>query len=421
MRQVLSPGLLRGEVVIPPSKSDAQRALLLAALTPGTSTIYEIGLSDDVRTMLKCIKVLGAALEVQDNYILVTGTTRFPAKASFDCGESGLTFRLLSALCCLHEGEYEFDGSGSILDRSHGFIDDFGLKYGIEITSNNNSLPYFIRGGLDPNLDSIEVDGSISSQFISGLLIGIPLLSRRIVLRAINLRSFPYVKMTLNTMKHFGVRVDLGMDNVFSFSNDDPYQLTSYSVQKDWSAASYWLVAGAIGHQVSLKGLNISTDQADVRILSVLTMVGATFLINEDELSFHSAGSIAFSFDATDCPDLFPALATLALFCNGLSRIKGVHRLVNKESDRSQVLFSQFQKIGAEIYFDGDEMCIDGLKALRFAKVSSHGDHRIAMCLAIAALQIEGGLQIEGALAVTKSYPDFWKDLEKLRPRKMGQ
>ena len=420
MIQEVEKGVLCGEVLVPSSKSDAQRAILAAALAKGKSRICHIGFGDDVKAMLNCIKVIGAEVSLKEGYIDVIGANYFPAKASFDCGESGLTFRLLSAICCLHKGEYTLNGSGSILTRSHKFIDDFALKYGIKIKSNSSKLPYLISGGLDPSLVSIEADGSMTSQFISGLLMGIPLLGTGLLLHAKDLRSLPYVKMTLKTMKHFGIHVDVDRDIDFTISKDANYKPAIYAVEKDWSAASYWIAAGAIGHQVSLKGLSSSTVQADVGMLAVIQLIGGGALFKEDCLHVHSPEPGSFRFDATDCPDLFPALVCLALFCNGLSKIKGVHRLLNKESDRAKVLLSQFEKIGGEIYIDGDEMCIEGLRPLHFAEVSSHGDHRIAMCLAITALQIEGGLSIDGASAVSKSYPEFWEDLEKLRVKKNG-
>ena len=421
MIQEVEKGVLCGEVLVPSSKSDAQRAILAAALSQGKSRIDQIGFGDDVKAMLSCIKVIGAEVSLKEGYIDVIGVSHFPDKASFDCGESGLTFRLLSAICCLHKGEYTLNGSGSILTRSHRFIDDFGLKYGIEIKSNSSKLPYLISGGLDASLVSIEADGSMTSQFISGLLMGIPILGTGLVLHAKNLRSLPYVKMTLKTMKHFGIHVGVDGDIDFTISKDARYKPTTYAVEKDWSAASYWIAAGAIGHQVSLKGLNPSTVQADLGMLDVIQLIGGQALFKDDCLHVQSPELVSFRFDATDCPDLFPALVCLALFCNGLSKINGIHRLLNKESDRAKVLLSQFQKIGGEIYIDGDEMCIEGLRPLHFAEVSSYGDHRIAMCLAIAALQVEGGLSIDGASAVSKSYPEFWEDLEKLRQKKMGQ
>lgn len=413
MIQKVEQSLLSGELIIPASKSDAQRAILVASLCEGRSELYNIGNSNDVRAMINCIEQIGATVFENKNSISIIGVRSFPKKAHFNCGESGLAFRLIAGICCVNEGIYHLDGHGSLIQRKHDFIDKFGWEYGINIESNNGKLPYEIHGGLKGEL--LTVDGSETSQFLSGLLLGLPLLRRKTRLIARNLTSAPYVEMTLATLHKFGLSIGVDEGDVFNIDSASTFKATEYTIEGDWSAASYWCIASALGHKIKIKGLNRDSLQAD-RILLDLFSGFDNIYDEKEQLTLCKRPLIAFDFDATNCPDLFPSLVAYAVFCEGVSRIKGIHRLINKESNRIETLLSEFEKIGADLTVKEDTLFIQKTE-LNSNLVDSFGDHRIAMCMAIVGLQIHEGITISGADAVAKSYPDFWLDLAKLNKK----
>ncbi|HRP53918.1 MAG TPA: hypothetical protein PLI97_10485, partial [Fluviicola sp.] len=193
------------------------------------------------------------------------------------------------------------------------------------------------------------------------------------------------------------------------------YQATAYHVENDWSAASYWLLAAALGHPIQISGLNTTSLQADKAFLDVLKLAGCSISVNESILEVSSSSLRAFTFDATHCPDLFPTLVVLAAKIKGISIIKGLNRLQHKESDRGKVLRKEFGKMGLNCELIGDEMHVHGTGVLHGARVFSHKDHRIAMSLAIAATCALGTTIIEDAQAVSKSYPEFWEQLKQLK------
>jgi len=417
IKKVIS-GKRHGEINIPASKSEAQRAILIAALVSNKSQIYNYGKSDDVKAMLSCIGVLGAKKAVKNEFIEIEGANQLPRSGRFQCSESGLTFRLIAALSMVIEGSFELYGHGSLLKREHRFLEVFGGNQNIEVQSVNGHLPYQINGGITSDQYKVNTEGT--SQFLSGLLIGLSTQNKKITIHAENLTSKPYLLMTLNTISKFGISIDFDGISKFVLPKCRRYQPANYVVEGDWSAASYWIVARLLGHELRICGLNENSFQADKKILELLKNLNVDYDLNEGLFEFSEDEFFGFHFDATDCPDLFPALTTLAVYFRGVSRIRGVHRLLNKESNRSNALVSEFKKLGANICVDGDDLLIVGGALKGGVVVDSHGDHRIAMCLAITALNLDSGLTIEGADAVTKSYPDFWQDLKKLKRKKNG-
>lgn len=412
MNKRIASGTLHGIVQLPPSKSDGQRAVLCAALAQGKSVIHNLGPSADEQAMVRSIRQMGAKVESEEGNLRVTGIEKFPENLILNCGESGLGLRLLAGICAAHPGEFTLTGEGSILKRDHSFFTGHFPQWGGACTLNGGKLPLHISAPIKPG--NWIADGSASSQYVSGLLMAMPLLREECTLKIEQLTSYPYVQMTLQTMKAFGVDLQQICDDQYALTFPQTYRPCVYQVEGDWSAASYWLVAAALGHPVKLAGLKNDSFQADKAMLEALNRAGCEVVWSEGELGVQSKKLYPFEFDATHCPDLFPALVTLAAFCPGISILRGVHRLANKESDRGLVLKEEFGKLGLRINLDGDEMHVYGGSSLKPAQVSSYNDHRIAMCLAIAARQIEGGLEIEGAEAVAKSYPNFWEDLSAL-------
>lgn len=412
MERKLSARKLEGTIQIPASKSDAQRAVLAAALTNGRSTIVNTGNSDDVLSMIGAISRLGAVTGYERDDLIINGFTSPNDIHEIYVGESGLALRLLCSICSALGGEYHFTGKGTLNERDHSFFEDQLSSYGIEVSSENGHLPLTINGKLQSG--DYKVDGSSSSQFISGLLMALPLLDGDSVLTVKELKSSPYVEMTLRTLDIFGIEIDHDDLSEFRIKGGQQYGSTQYYVEADWSSASYWIVAAAIGNNLKIQGLNMRSHQADRRILEALEKAGCVVKHEHDILEIDGSSRRSFSFNATDCPDLFPALVTLAAFCDGVSEIKGVGRLENKESNRGKVLQCEFGKLGLTIDLSGDLMLVHGGSSLHGGTVDSHGDHRIAMCLGIAATQINDEVVIDGSEAVGKSYPDFWKDQDLL-------
>lgn len=402
---------LSGTILIPPSKSDSQRALLAAGLSIGRSILYNIGKSNDELSMINTIEQFGAKVEVYENRVIVGGTLNFPLKSIFNCGESGLGLRLMTSICAAFKGEHILTGEGSILNRSHSFFMTEFPKMGIEIQSNSEKLPISLQGKLTPGI--YTVDGSQSSQYISGLLMALPLLNGNSELIVNDLKSKAYVDMTIDTLNEFGITIR-AEENRFCIAGNQTYTATDYTIESDWSSASCWLAAAALGQKIEMSGLSISSKQADVAMLNALYTANCTVEFLKNSIRVDGENRRAFNFDATDCPDLFPALAILALGCSGKSIIKGVHRLKNKESDRGIVLQQEFKKLGITIELLDDEMHIFGGTLIKSAVVDSHNDHRIAMCLGIIGTLIEDGINIQHAEAVNKSYPDFWEEFKSI-------
>jgi 3-phosphoshikimate 1-carboxyvinyltransferase len=287
------------------------------------------------------------------------------------------------------------------------FFDEIFPKLGIEIKSNAGHLPIHIKGPLIPS--DIEIDGSLSSQFLTGLLMAYAANSNASgVIKVRNLKSKPYIDLTLDVMRKFGVGVQHANHEIFRFEGNTGFIPTTYTVEGDWSGGAFLLVAGALAGKISVEGLSTSSTQADKDIMKAITDCGAEVKNYGGSITIGPGHLNAFTFDATDCPDLFPPLVSLASYCNGTTFIKGVSRLAHKESNRGLTLQQEFGKMGIRIELDGDVMRVFGGTQVNGAAVCSHHDHRIAMACAVAALKANGETVIEDAEAIDKSFPDFY-------------
>jgi 3-phosphoshikimate 1-carboxyvinyltransferase len=287
----------------------------------------------------------------------------------------------------------------------------------VQVQTNHGKLPIVLNGPLAPK--DIEVDGSLSSQFLTGLLMSYSAAGASgVAIKVNNLKSRPYIDLTLDVMKQFGMKMPENRNYETFYFDQTPVVKTAvpvnYTVEGDWSGGAFLLVAGAVAGPVTIRGLDPGSTQADKAILDALMAANAGIAIEAKGINVHPAQMNGFSFDATDCPDLFPPLVALAAYCKGTSTIKGVSRLTHKESDRGQTLQEEFGKMGVRIELDGDLMKIEGTGRVQGAKVHSRHDHRIAMACAVAGLGAAGDITIEQANAVKKSYPDFFNDLKKL-------
>lgn len=413
----LGVGSLKGTIQAPASKSSMQRACAAALLTNGTTTIFNPGHSNDDKAALDIIKRLGAEFEPADGEIVVKSKGVKPVSSEINCGESGLSIRMFTPLVALSKKEITINGTGSLTTRPMDFFDEILPKLGVQIKSNHGKLPLVIQGPLQPS--NIEVDGSLSSQFLTGLLMGYAAADATDVsIKVNNLKSKPYINLTLDVMRQFGMKLPENRNyEEFYFGNETQYptiNINTYIVEGDWSGGAFLLVAGAIAGPIMVRGLDLTSTQADKAIVDALMAANAGIAMEAKGIKLTQAEMNGFEFDATDCPDLFPPLVALAAYCKGDTTIKGVSRLTHKESNRALTLREEFGKMGVDIELSNDLMIIHGGNGVKGAKVHSRHDHRIAMACAVAALKADGETEIEEAGAVKKSYPDFYDDLEKL-------
>lgn len=410
----IQPSALKGNIVAPASKSSMQRACAAALLCEGASEIINPGKSNDDLAALDVIQKLGARVVSNDDSSLTVYSQGVdPAENEINCGESGLGIRMFTPIAALSNKTITINGTGSLLNRPMHFFDEIFPKLGIQIQSQQGRLPLKIKGPLQPA--DIEVDGSLSSQFLTGLLMAFgSSVTKAVTIKVNGLKSKPYIDLTLQVMESFGRKVT---HTNYEYFHLEPqainYEPQSYTVEGDWSGGAFLLAAGAIAGTITVKGLDISSTQADKAILQALQDCGCFLSTRKEVIEIGPAPLKAFHFNATDCPDLFPPLVALASYCHGTTTIAGVSRLAHKESNRALTLQEEFAKLGVEIILQRDVMLVKGNK-LNAATVHSRHDHRIAMACAVAALKADGEVAIKEAEAVNKSYPDFYHHLQEL-------
>lgn len=411
---------LRGTITPPCSKSYAQRALAAALLATGRTTLRGIELCRDTRSAIAAIEALGATVEIiDDNTIAIEGGFS-PRTDRLNVGESGLSARLFTPIAALDNKPMCISGEGTLLHRPMSMMIEPLKELGVKVRDGGGRLPIEVCGPMRGG--RVVVDGSMSSQFVTGLLIALPLAGRDTTVEVRGAVSIPYIDMTLDTIERFGVEVmyQEGDYSEFFIEGEQSYQAVDYTIESDWSAAAMIMVAAAIaGEQVRITNLSTLSRQADTAICRALERAGASLVIEENAITVSHRELEAFTFDATHCPDLFPALVALAAAAEGVSTIYGIVRLRGKESDRGEVLKEEYEKLGIEIELDYEEnvMRVVGGK-VSAAKVDSHDDHRIAMSLAITALRLDEELEITNRECVAKSYPSFFEDLEMLKTSK---
>ena len=410
MDKTISPSHVSGEVRPPCSKSYAQRALAAALLSEGETTLSNIELCDDTRYAMDVIMHLGAELRQTGpaEYVIRGGLA--PRTTLLNTGESGLATRLFTPVAALCDHSITITGHGSMLRRPIGMMIEPLRNLGVEVVS-NGYLPIAVRGPLRGG--ETDVDAQVSSQFLTGLLMALPLAEGDTILHVEQPNSLPYLAVTVDLASKFKIRMEHNNFREFFIPGGQHYVPTRLHIEGDWSSAAFMLVAGAIAGEVTAKPMNTLSLQADLAIIEALTKAGAVIITTPNEITVRHRELSAFDFDATQRPDLFPILAVLAANCEGESHIRGVNRLIYKESNRAEAIHTQYTRLGMDVSFDDDVMTVRGCK-LTGGTADSCGDHRIAMAAAVAALTAENPMTITNAQAVTKSYPRFWEDLERL-------
>jgi len=426
MIAIIHPTKIQGTLLANASKSSMQRACAAALLHMGTTRIINPGNSFDDLAAIEMIQKLGANVDKHDDGSLtITSRGVLPISDQLNCGESGLGIRMFTPIAALSKKKLTINGTGSLLTRPMHFFDEVLPQLKVSVQSSNGFLPIEINGPLKP-ID-ITIDGSLSSQFLTGLLMAYGAAEADGVTISVNdLKSRPYIDLTLKVMEVFGTIVRNNDYASFGFyAADQKAKKTNveYQVEGDWSGAAFLLVAGAVAGNITVKGLDVFSTQADKAVLQALSDAGAGLSVQEHQIEVRTLPLKAFHFNATDCPDLFPPLVALAAFCEGTTVIEGVHRLAHKESNRGITLQKEFGKLGVDIKLQDNLMIITGLRnglemgAIKAETVHSNHDHRIAMSTAIAALNANGPVTIENAEAINKSYPAFYSHLQDLGVR----
>jgi 3-phosphoshikimate 1-carboxyvinyltransferase len=410
----LPSGSLHGQVMAPVSKSAMQRACAAAVLHQGSTTIWQPGRSKDDQAALRLIQDLGATVQDHTDHLIISSRGVVPQSAHIHAGESGLSMRMFTPIAALSERSIRIEGEGSLTTRPMAFFDEVLPLLGVRCETHQGRLPIQIQGPLVPA--DIEIDGSLSSQFLTGLLMAFSAAATGpATIRVKDLKSKPYIDLTLQVMEQCSMALPkVHQYETFVFDGVPSTKPThiEYRVEGDWSAAAFLLVAGAIAGHMQVDGIDAFSTQADKAILQALMSAGAVLSIHADHVVASQAPLQAFHFNATDCPDLFPPLVALAAHCAGKTVIEGVSRLVHKESNRAATLQSEFAKLGVPISIQDDWMIIEGKQAIQSALCSSHHDHRIAMALATAILPTDATVRIEHAAAIAKSYPKFYADMQ---------
>jgi 3-phosphoshikimate 1-carboxyvinyltransferase len=389
--------------------------ILAASLAPGESRILDPGHSADGQACLGVIRALGSRVDLDGNLLRIQGVGT-PRSRTLHCGESGFCLRAAAAVAALGDQSYTLMGEGSLATRPMDMVLDPLRQLGARCETRGGCAPIAVRGPLRGGL--ARVDGSASSQFLSGLLLALPRAEADSELEVAGLRSGQYVRMTLDVVAAFGGRVEereapAGIRR-FRVAGGQSYRAVELTVEGDWSGAAFLLVAAAVAGEVIVDGLDPASAQADRAILAALAAAGADVAWEGGGLRVRRTDLRAFEFDATDCPDLFPPLAALACSARGTSRILGVARLSHKESDRGAALVSELSAMGAAIQVRDGALEVTG-GPLAGGDVDPHNDHRMAMACAVASLNSRYGVNMEGEACVAKSYPDFFHALESLR------
>ena len=407
-------------MVAPSSKSMGHREIICAGLACGTSIIDNISMSKDIEATMRCLKAINVAVDeipsmIEGRKALQISGNGHPMAAadSVDCGESGSTLRFFLPLGANLNCPLTFTGHGKLVSRPlQAYYDIFDEKF-IQYFNDNGNLPVTVNGRLTPG--TYKLPGDVSSQFVSGLLFALPLLSGDSVIEITSsLESSAYVDMTINCLAKFGVQIENegGQHRRYLVKGKQRYQAQDSQVEGDWSQAAFWTVGGSLGTSVTCEGVNVNSLQGDQAVVSIMERMGAALKQDANSVTVTGGTTKATVIDAANCPDIIPVLTVLAAVSEGTTKIINAGRLRIKECDRLAAMTSELNKMGAAITEEPEGLTVigkpEGLKG--GVTVDAWNDHRIAMSLSIAAQKCREPIILTGAESVAKSYPTFWED-----------
>jgi len=384
------------------------RAVAAAVLTEGRAvTIENPSRCEDAEAALGIAEGLGATVRYESGRVVVEAGVR-PPRRTLHCGESGLCLRMFPAVAALRAEEFTLDGRGSLMSRPVAMLEAPLRALGATCETRGGFAPVVVRGPLRGG--RAAVDGALSSQVLTGLLMALPRAGGDSELAVADLKSRAYIEVTLDFLRGAGIVVEGEAPGLLRIGGGQIYGRSSYTVAGDWSGAAFLLVAGALAGEIGVRGLDPGSRQADRAVCEALERCGAKVTVTASRVGVRRHDLRAFDMDLTGAPDLFPPLVALACSCDGMTRLTGIDRLRHKESDRAEVLRAEFGRLGAVIRCDGNDMLVSG-GALGGGEVDPRGDHRVAMALAVAGLRADAEVSVGGAGCVAKSYPRFFEDL----------
>ena len=404
-KKIIKADKLVGEVSPPPSKSILHRYIIASSLAKGISKIENISYSDDIVATIEAMKKLGAKIEEKDDCLLIDGTKTFDKEylnkgSEIDCNESGSTLRFLFPLSIVKENKVLFKGKGKLFKRPLSpYFENFD-KYQIKYSYTNENeilLDGVLKNG------EYEINGNISSQFITGLLFSLPLLNgnSKVIIKG-KLESSSYIDITLDCLSKFGVKIINNSYQEFIIEGNQTYKSGNYEVEADYSQVAFFLVANSIGSDIKINGLNSNSLQGDKKIIDFVSKIDNW---NKNE---------KLILDGSETPDIIPILSLKACTSKKEIEIVNIARLRIKESDRLNATVQELSKLGFDLIEKEDSILINSRKnfiynSKEFVSLSSYSDHRIAMTIAIASTCYEGEIILDNLDCVKKSYPNFWE------------
>lgn len=403
-----SPFVPNGTVNVPPSKSDVHRAIICAAMANGVSRISPVALSNDIKATIGCIKALGADAVLENNVLTVDGTNMYKNKtALLDCGESGSTLRFFIPIAAVGNINATFVGKGKLPQRPIGIFTEALPKAGT-VCKTEGGLPLEIKGQLKSGI--FEIPGNVSSQFITGLLLALPILEgdSEIVLTS-PLESVGYIAMTIRTMKQFGVNIQ-ATEKGWHIKGGQSYKTCDYTTDGDWSQAAFFMVLGAVSGKVTVKGVAKDSTQGDKKCAEILARFGAKVTQLDNEVTVEKGELKAITIDASQIPDLVPVLSVCAAFAEGTTKIINAERLRIKECDRLKATAELLNNLCGKVKELSDGLEITGVSSLKGGNINGYNDHRIVMSAAVCAARSDEDITATFAMSINKSYPDFYID-----------
>ncbi len=414
MNVIITPNKLEGNVIVPPSKSLSHRAIIAASLAEGRSKISNIIYSEDIIATINAMEGLGAHIEKHDDYLIINGSKPKRISNIIDANESGSTIRFMIPIALVVDSPVEFMGKNNLVNRPLDVFTDLFDEFGIKYERGEKYLPMKVYNGLKPGVYKIR--GDISSQFITGLLYALPLLSgdSKIVITTA-LESKGYIDLTMDVLKKFGIEIKTDDYTTFDIKGNQTYKPQDYTVEGDYSQAAFFAVANTLGANLNILCMNEDSYQGDKKIILDINSFKGNAYFKEGMLKVDSLETKGAVIDFKNSPDLGPIETVLAALSKGHSTFTSIERLRIKECDRVKAMEEELNKMGAKVYDNGDTMEIDGVDMLNGAMdLDSHNDHRIVMALSIASLKTNGKIRILNAGAIKKSFPHFFNVFESI-------
>ena len=417
MDVIIKPSKLSGEIVVPPSKSLSHRAIIAASLAEGKSKISNVMYSKDILATISGMEAMGAKITKYDNYLEIGGSNVIRKKTEIDANESGSTLRFLIPIALTIKDSITFVGHNNLvnrpLDTYYEIFEEQNIKYA---KPDDKYLPLTCSGALKAG--EYKIRGDISSQFITGLLYSLPLLdgTSKIIITT-PLESIGYIDLTIDILSKFGIKIINDNYKEFIVEGNQKYKPFDYEIEGDFSQAAFFLVADAMGANISLKAMNINSNQGDKKIIDDIKSMGAKIEFKSNTLKALPAKTKAAVLDFKQTPDLGPALSILALNSKGETEFVNASRLRIKECDRISSVKEELEKLGVEIVENPDGMTILGPNKIEGGVLDPHNDHRLRMAFSMLCQISSGDIKIINAECVSKSYPHFLKDLESIGGR----